>query len=221
MQRIKTEAELSAKLQLIEELAAIAILPHNLINEQLLEIYKKIGKAKNANDNRNVFFVNVTFEKIVRHKGIDTKKIIPQLREIFEKSVPIYSESEILKAGHKVHSNFIGYHNYLGKIQINGIEYYVRFTVQELTPSIKKGETEGKLQLHSTAISDVELYEKENIAISNPLTRAPDGNIVENSLSVTTEDYSIGNVNNNRFVDAKLQHFFELARKAQELYVKV
>ncbi|MDR0603930.1 MAG: N-6 DNA methylase, partial [Bacteroidales bacterium] len=189
--------ELANKLQLIEGLAATGIVQHSLTDEQLLETYKKIGEAQNKNDNRNVAFVNTAFDKIIRHRGVDTKKIIPQLKEVFENAVPVYSESEIVKEGHKEHNNFTGYHNYLGKVRIDGKEYYVRFTAQELTPSKKRDEKVGKLQLHNTAISDVRIYEKSD-------------------LPVTTEDYSIGNDNKAAFMDAKLQHFFELAREIQK-----
>ena len=43
----------------------------------------------------------------------------------------------------------------------------------------------------------------------------------ESGSSVTAKDYSIDNDNRNRFVDAKLQHFFETAREARKNSSKV
>jgi len=190
-------AELACKLQLIEDLVAIWIKPHDLTDEQLFEAYKKIGEVLNKNDNRYVSFVNSAYDKITYHKGVDTKKIIPQLKEIFENAVPVYSESEIVREGHKEHGNFTGYNNYLGKASIDEKEYYVRFTAQELKPSRKQGEKVGKSQLHNTAISDVELYEKSDVSVTTALSTA--------ATSTSTA-----------FVDTKLQQFFEKAREAKE-----
>ncbi len=52
-------------------------------------------------------------------KNNQASLIIPSLKEIFNNSVPIISESEKLIEGHKIHSNFNGYHHYLSKIKIN------------------------------------------------------------------------------------------------------
>jgi hypothetical protein len=188
--------ELANKLQLIEDLAATNILAHNLTDEQLFEAYKNIGEVRNKKDNRNVKFVNSTYGKIIRHKGVDTKKIVPQLKEVFEHAVPIYSED--VKEEHKEHKNFVGYHNYLGKIRLGGKGYYVRFTTQEEKTSSKEYNPN---QLHSTFISDIELYENENADTSFPrlLTGA-----------------SVAGIS-----DAKLQQFFRQAIEAREASSKV
>ncbi|MDR0618897.1 MAG: hypothetical protein LBG17_03240 [Bacteroidales bacterium] len=190
--------DIANKLKMIEDLVATNVLPHNLTDEQLFEAYKNIGEVQNKNDKRNVRFVNAIYGKLIRHKGIDTKKIIPQFKEVFENAIPVYSESRVLREGHKEHNNFIGYHNYLGKIEIGGAEYYVRFTTQEEKTNSKNYNPN---QLHSTFISDVELYKNEKTATSFPglLTGASDSGIS----------------------DAKLQQFFEKARKARENSSKV
>ena len=186
--------ELANKLRMINNLAPLTVKGKEISNDEAEIIYKSLLNGKNKLDNREVRFVNSTFGKIIRHKGFDVRQIISQLKEIFDNSVPILSETVQVKEGHKQHSNLKDYHHYLGKISFDGQEYYVRFTVQELTPSWKRRERIGQSQLHNTAISDINIYKK-----SDP--------------SVTTEDYSIGNDNRDRFVDTKLQEFFEKARE--------
>jgi hypothetical protein len=185
------EWEKASKLSQIDNLTAIKVTDKNLTAEQAKEIYQSIGEAKNKSDNRSVKFINSTFGKITRHKGVDTKQIIPQLKTVFENAVPIYFETETQKEGHKKHPNFVGYHNYLGKIEIDGKEYFVRFTVQQEKTNSK---TYNPNQLHSTFISGIELYETKT-ALSYPrlLTGAKESGIV----------------------DTKLQQFFEIAKQAQ------
>jgi N12 class adenine-specific DNA methylase len=195
--------ELANKLTLIENLKTIVAKPNTLSEDELFESYKKLGNGKNRFDNREVRFVNSTFGKIIRHKGIDTKQIITQLKDIFDNSVPIYFEAEHSKEGHKKHPNFIGYHNYVGKITLERKEYYVRFTVQE---EKTRSKNYNPNQLHSTFISNVEFYKKES-TLSYPrlLTGAKKGTSF-NDVSIT---------------DAKLQQFFESAKETQKKLPKV
>ena len=119
------------------------------------------------------------------------------IKEVFDNSVHIFSENEIIKEGHKIHSNFIGYHHYVGKIEDNGNEYYVRFTVQELNTR-KKDFVPN--QLHSTFVSDIEIMSAN--------TRVNTGK-------------SPATTNINTPVDAKLQIFLETAIESKENCSKV
>ncbi len=112
-------------------------------------------------------------------------------------SMHIISEPEIRKEGHKEHSNFKGYHHYVGKIKDNEAVYYVRFTVQEINTR-KKDFVPN--QLHSTFISDIE--------ITSANTRVNTG-----KNPATT--------NISTFVDAKLQNFLETASKSNNNSSKV
>ena len=89
--------------------------------------------------------------------------------------------------GHKDHtSNFVGYHHYGNKILLEGKEYFVRLTVQEVKTR-KKDFIPN--QIHSAHITDVEIYNTDasvNSGIIDPATK------------------SIGKKS-----DAKLQKFFE------------
>jgi len=194
---------LANKLQMIEDLAALGMITHSFTKEQLQDIYKGIGTAKNSMDGRNVRFVNSTYKKIVNHKGVDQGLIVPQLKDIFESSIPIiYSE---LSDGHKERSNVVGYHHYLGKINLEGKNYYVRFTVQEVSArarTIKDGFVPN--EMHSSFVSDVSIYDN---SIDTPV-------LSKNINMATTESI-------NGIVDAKLQQFFESAKFAKENSSKV
>ena len=193
--------EKAYKLELIENLHPIGVDNKGLSRERAEEEYKKIGTSKtNRYDNRRIEFVNNAFGKIARHKNSALiLDIIPQLNDLFESAIPIYfeEEREPLKS-----TNIVGSHNYLGKVRVNDEDYYVRITAQELTPSWKQNEKQGKSNFHNMAVSDIAIYD-------------------ESGSSVTAKDYSIDNDNRNRFVDAKLQHFFETAREARENSSKV
>jgi len=131
----------------------------------MVEVYKKLGQGENQFDYRKVRFVNETYGKLIGHHGVDVRQIIPQLKDIFNKSVPVFSEPVIQKTGHKPHSNLKGYHHYLGKINIAGEQYYVRFTVQELKTkpqTLKRGFVPN--EVHSALKSDVEIYKNSVVA---------------------------------------------------------
>ena len=196
--------EVANKLGLIENEKPISVTPNNFSENQIKEIYQSLGEGENKFDNRKVRFVNETLGKLLRHKGSDSKQIIPQLKQIFNNSVPIISESEIEKEGHKSHPNFKGYHQYLGKIIIDGKENYVRFTIQEKRAkpeTLKKGFNPN--EVHSTFISDVEIYNADSIPVNTGITSPA---TYEAPISIT---------------DTKLQQFFESARTAKENASKV
>ena len=157
--------------------------------------YQFVGE--NKNDGREVKWVKNTIGKILRNKGFDASRLVPVIKEVFDNSVHIFSENEIIKEGHKIHSNFIDYHHYVGKIEDNGNEYYVRFTVQELNTR-KKDFVPN--QLHSTFISDIEIMSAN--------TR------VNTGKSPATTNISTP-------VDAKLQIFLETAIESKENCSKV
>jgi hypothetical protein len=191
------DRELARILELVEKLDAVHIVPTDLSDQQARDIYGTLGVGRNKINGDIVHFVKTTFNKIRKHQGVNVKLIITQLRHVFENSVPIYNEPERVMRGHKQHDNFVGYRNYLGKVRINGTDYFVRFTAQELKPSWKNKEKIGKLQLHSTAISHAILYEK-----SGP--------------SVTTDIITTATMTATTFIDAKLQHFLASATIAKE-----
>ena len=128
--------------------------------------YAALEDGRNVYDGRRVRFVNSTLGKILRHRGYDTARVVPHLKEVFDAAVPIGFEVERemqnRKDGrpHKTHRNFVGYHGYLGKIADGGKSYFVRFTVQELKTRSK---TFVPNEVHSTFVSDVELYNEADL----------------------------------------------------------
>lgn len=188
------------KLDLIENENPISVKSNNFSETQIKEIYQSLGEGENKFDNRKVRFVNATLGKILNHKGFDTKQIIPQLKQIFDNSVPIISEAEIEREGHKKHPNFKGYHQYIGKTNINGKEMYVRFTVQEVKTRNKNYIPN---ELHSTFISDIEIYNANDSGLPTP-------RLLTGRLAST-----------NSVIDTKLQQFFEKAKNAKENASKV
>jgi hypothetical protein len=194
--------ELTHKINLIDVACVIEILRTDLTEDEAREIYESLALGENKYDGRQVVFIHNTFGKIIKHKGVDTKQIIPQLKEIFDNSVPIYFETERQQApradgkAHKPHNNIVGYHNYLAKIRMENENYYVRFTVQQLNTRKKDFVAN---QLHSTFITNIDVYNANAVSISiKPSGTYP---IMENT---------------NGVVDAKLQHFFELAINLQK-----
>ncbi len=131
--------------------------------------------------------------KILRHKGFDSSLLIPKLKDVFDQSVHIDSETEQEKMGHKKHPNFKGYHHYLGKIIWSQREYYVRFTLQEIKTRRKDIISS---QLHSTYVSDIEIYSTDN--------RVNTGN--------TPATAKVDAIN----TDAKLVAFFEKAKNKKK-----
>ena len=190
--------ELAEKLRMIGSVTPVSVDDYQHIDQKEAEaIFEKLENGKNVHDGREVQWVKSIVGKILRHKGFDTSRLIPAIKDVFDNSVPIASEAEIKREGHKEHPNFKGYHHYVGKIQADGKDYYVRFTVQEINTR-RKGIVAN--QLHSTFISDVEITSAD--------TRVNTGN-------------TPATANTSTFVDAKLQQFLEEARAAASNSSKV
>lgn len=152
-----------------------------LSNSELKSIYKALPDGENETDGRKVAFVNSSFGKIIGHGNEMIKTIIPYLKKIYDKSIPLHDSNYVSQnkradgSAHKEHDNFKGYHNYLGEIKADGEEYYVRFTLQE-TKSAK----EERNQFHDVFVSDIELYKNKtagsrNLPDNNRATDEPRG----------------------------------------------
>ena len=176
-----SEIELREKFRQLENLAPIVVraLPDGFDSKTT---YLALANGQNRMDGRVVRFVNSTYGKIIRHKGYDTARIIPQLKEIFDASIPIGFQPERLQPMrpdgtiHKKHPNFVGYHNYLGKIADSDGVYYVRFTIQEERTRNKDYIPNS---VHSTFVSNVEIYKT-------------DGSLSRSTTSVGERENSVG-----------------------------
>ena len=135
------------------------------------------------------------------HGEFSVSSIIEKLVSLFETSIPLWSQSEIQKTGHKAHNNMESYNHYVNKFTGVIDTYFIRFTVTEMKAGkkVKRG-TPGKNLIHSTAISDVTVYNTKQTAITNK---------VSGNNPVLSDSQP--------FIDTKLQQFFDSVKKAPDL----
>ena len=137
----------------VENMPASAIKLHESLDKAgIKEAFKSFGEVENERDGRVVVFPTKSAGKIHYHKGFNTGEVIRNFKSLFESAMPIISEKEILKEGHKVHGNVESYEHYINKFSANGNEYFIRFTV----PVIRNNKGAGNV--HSSAISEVSIY---------------------------------------------------------------
>ncbi|GHV41250.1 hypothetical protein FACS1894187_22840 [Synergistales bacterium] len=151
------------------------------------DIAKKFKSLKNKRYNIEAGLPINTIGKIVSNKGFDVSTIIGDFPSLFGTSIYGWSESETLKEGHKEHPNIKAFHQYVNKFT-NGTEtYFIRFTVRE---SKTKTGKPGENNIHSTAISDVNVYKN-------------DGD------SQRIRGINPGEDKSPSFIDTRLQEFFD------------
>lgn len=137
----------------VESLKPTEITNKVIAKEEAQNIYKSLSNVTHYSTQQNIKFVNKTIKKIQRHNEQSLiLRAIPQFDKLLENSEFIYYENE---RSHEQHPNIIGYHNYLNLIKIDGEEYFIRFTVQEVKTD--------RYELHDTFVSDVQLYKKDNL----------------------------------------------------------
>ena len=166
----------------LDEMKALAVTPSEevLTKRDIESLFEQVGAVKNNRDGRIVTFPKATAGKVFYHKGTPAQLIVPSVKEIFEQSIPIYSEAEKEMPGHKPHRNIKDYHNYVGKVLADGNEYYVRFTVRE--EAVWKNNKKPKNEAHSFAISAVELYQKNKGSLTEIHTKQTLGKMSPNPI---------------------------------------
>lgn len=175
----------------VENMPASAIELHESLDKAgIKEVFKSFGKVENERDGRVVVFPTKSAGKIHYHKGFNTGEVIRNFKSLFESAIPIISEKEILKEGHKVHGNVESYEHYINKFSANGNEYFIRFTV----PVIHNNKGAGNV--HSSAISEVSIYKNGDSTltlIQTPGSSSPsfvDGKLADFLNSVKKKDVS-------------------------------
>ena len=137
----------------IKDMSAKPVKLHEALDKaSIKEAFKNFGEVANERDGRKVVFPSASAGKIRRHKGFDSNTIIKHFKSLFKASIPILSEKEEIKEGHKAHGNIESVEHYVNKFSVNGSEYYIRFTV----PIIRNDRSAGNV--HSSAISEVSIY---------------------------------------------------------------
>ena len=189
-EEVQQQAEHAAKVHAIQSMPAQKVTPGAPLDKKAAEnLALSFGKMENKRDHRVAELPVVTVGKILRNKGYDVSTIMADIPELYENAILGWSEEETLRDGHKLHNNIAAYHNYVNKFTgADGKEYYIRFTITER--NAPAGKKEGPSFIHSTAISDVTIYENADtearLRLDNPV--------------VSSE---------SAFVDKKLQHFFD------------
>jgi len=123
---------------------------------KIKERFRDFGVVHNYYDGRLVVFPSSISGKLEGHMGYDVKRIAGAFEQLFSRSVPMNSLLEEEREGHKNHTRTIqGYHNYAGKFQQGGHQFYIRFTVQQ---TMGKEGIDGKGQCHSAFVSSVSVY---------------------------------------------------------------
>lgn len=183
--------EMLAIINEVENMPASAIRLHESLDKAgIKEVFKSFGEVENKRDGRVVVFPTKSAGKIHYHKGFNTGEVIRNFKSLFESAIPIISEKEILKEGHKVHGNVESYEHYINKFSANGNEYFIRFTV----PVIRNNKGAGNV--HSSAISEVSIYKNGDSTltlIQTPGSSSPsfiDGKLWDFLNSVNKKDVS-------------------------------
>ncbi len=190
--------EFTARAKAIESLEPIKVEAHSMARDELKEIYGNLPSVTKGD--KKISFYGSAFGKNYRDGGLFAKAV-PVLDNVLDNAVLAFSETDN-RAGkqrpdgstHKKHPNIDSYDNYVGKVEIDGKDYYVRFTVTN---------EKNQSGVHSQFVSDVTLYSNTATSLSG----------LDSSLQ------SRGTYDG--IVDAKLADFLEKAKEAEENSSKV
>jgi len=163
----------------VQKMAPVADVPCDAISpEDAHAAYKALLPA-HTEDGETVQFVHAAYGKLIFDKRRElTFKVVPYLKNILEKAVFAYAEPE---RNPEKHTNMAGFKNYVAKINIGEIPYYVRFHVQIAKPD--------NHQFHGLFVSDIEI------------TKAVE-------TDVLTQSQFGGNPVSSAFVDKRLLEWF-------------
>jgi hypothetical protein len=187
--------EKAARAKMIKMLAPVKLFPMPK-DKTPLDVYEGLRNGVNKHDGCEVRFFKSAYKKVTKIGGV-SERIIATLPNIFDNSVLAYTEEDNRgglqrKDGtiHKTHPNLSEVRNYIGKVEVDGVVYYVRFTV-----NIQKNNN----GIHSYFATDINLY-NENTAIS-----------------LSESDLLGARVTNSGIVDTKLEKFFESANNSSKV----
>ncbi len=196
------------RMRAIRALEPIEVKPNDMSRAELREVFNNLPSVEK--DGREIEFYRSSFKKIYKEGGL-FGQVVPVLDEVLGHSVLAYSERDNLGGMvrpdgtvHKTHSDVISFDNYVGKVNIEGKEYYIRTTVQ-------RG-YDGRNGTHSFFVTGVDIYEKTaglNSSPGYPRATEASGKQSANSLSLPITSRARGTADG--IVDAKLQQFFERA----------
>jgi hypothetical protein len=181
--------ERARKVRILLNAAPMKVTPgESLEKHDAMSLARELGEIQNNWDKKKATLPVNAVGKITGHQGFDITTIFGEIKRIFENAIPAWSEPETKKEGHTPHPNIVAYHNYINKFNDGTGEYYIRFTVTE--ERTRKGNA-GSNFIHSTAISDIEVYKKTT------------------TLSNVSGIIDPGEARPSPFIDRKLQQFFD------------
>jgi hypothetical protein len=144
--------ETLSKINATHNLAAIPVTQKTLSAGEAKNIYRSLGEVF-APDGKKVELVRGIFGKLAGHKNSALIfRLIPGLQDILEGAIHAYAENERNPAPGSIIKEF---HNYVSKARLDGDDYFVRITVQELK--------DARNQLHNTFVSDIETAKAGNL----------------------------------------------------------
>jgi hypothetical protein len=176
------------------------------------DMARSFGLMENENDGRVARLPVESVGKIIKHKGYPTAQIFSEVPQLYETALPAWSESEEVRKGHKAHNNIAAYHNYVNKFGDGTGEYFIRFTVSESKLGRNRRSNTAENMIHSTSISNVEIYKKSDIhnvtgiiapGRTDESLSVEDGPRSESGIQVPTK------VGQPPSVDTRLQQFFD------------
>ena len=164
------------------------------------EVFSTFGNVENPRYGTYATFPKGMVGKIIRHRGLDVSQMLSDLPRLFAGSVLAIIEPEYKKEGHKEHPNVLAYHHYVNKFTANGTTYYIRFSLrEERTKEPQK--PSAKRILHSTGISDIQIYEENKKDASSQRIRVSDP----------------GEESKTSFIDYRLAELFDSVNTASKV----
>jgi len=162
-----------------------------------IDVFRGLRKGKNVHDGTEVTFFVSAYRKIAKD-GELSEKIIATLPNIFDYSILAYYGPDSLGGNlrpdgtvHKAHPNTEEVRNYVGKVNVEGRIYYVRFTV-----NMQKNNN----GVHSYFATDIDIYKTSSeVSLSD-----------SNLLGARVTE-------NGTVADTKLEKFFNIANKSSKV----
>ncbi|MDR1590361.1 MAG: hypothetical protein LBS51_09255 [Oscillospiraceae bacterium] len=196
---LSDDPEAPERARRILDMSPVSVTPGPALTQKEAEsAARSFGEMRNEDDGRSARLPVESARKIISHGGYETARIFNDIPELYETAQFAWSEPEETREGHKAHTNIKAYHHYVNKFSDGDGEYFIRFTVTEANARPPKT---GENLIHSTAISDIEVYRADNLK---------DG--PRSAPALTASD----KVGQPSFVDTRLQQFFGLVNRGKQ-----
>jgi hypothetical protein len=220
------DPETAERARRILDMEPLRVTPGETMKQTKVEtMAQAFGLMRNENDGRVSRLPVKSVGKIIGHQGYDISTIFKHIPKLYKTSLPAWSEGEAIRENHKNHPNIKAYHNYVNSFDDGNEEYFIRFTVSETKANPPKT---GENLIHSTAISEVEIYMRNKKGDSHdvseiigsgmtggsPYKGAAPRNVSEDAFVKRPNPGGVEG--KSRFVDTRLQQFFDSVKREDE-----